>query len=132
MTAKSLGNHSKGYLGHGIGGHGIANKQQGLGWDSIVASEIGDVYYVELASLVIGDINQGVFFQSDGGATVDFTLCNSELATNRDPQIQTSVLWNNSLTVPSGGAIVTTPTLLMFTALRITFTAPGVVYIGVR
>lgn len=132
MTVKSLGNHSKGYLGHGIGGHGIANKPQGLGWDSIVASEAGDVYYVQLASLAIGDINQGVFFQSDNGATVDFTLCNSELAMDADPLVQPSVLWGNTLLVPSGGAIVTTPTLLMFTVLRITFTAPGVVYIGVR
>jgi hypothetical protein len=132
MTVKSLGNHSKGYLGHGIGGHGIANNKQGLGWDCLVASAAGDVEYVELSSLVIGDINQGVFFQSEAGATIDFTLCNSALATDRDPQAQASVLWGNTLTVPNTKQIVTSPGLILFTVLRITFTQPGAVYIGVR
>lgn len=132
MTVQSLGNHSKGFLGHkGIGGHGIANKPQGIGWDTLVASEASDVYVVQLGSLVIGDINQGVFFQSEAGATVEFTLCNSELATNLDPQVQASVLWGNSLTVPAGGAIVS-PGVLVFTCAKITFTAPGAVYLGAR
>lgn len=131
MTVKSLGNHSKGYLGHGIGGHGIANKQQGLGWDTLVASAANDEAVVQIGSLVIGDINQGFFFQSDNGATATFTLCNSELASDLDPAVQTSVLWANSLTIPAGGAIVT-PGVLIFTCVKIKFAAPGTVYIGAR
>lgn len=131
MAVKVLGNHSVGYLGHrNIGGHGVNNnKQQGIGWDCFVASEAGDVYVVNISDLIMEGINYGVFFQSEAGCTVDFTLCNSSLAENLDPEVQTSVLWSNTLTVPAN---TITPGDVLFTCLKITFTAPGAVYVGMR
>lgn len=129
MTVKSLGNHSKGFLGHGIGGHGIANVPVGMGWDTLVASEASDVYYLQLSSVVTGDINRGIFFQGEVPVSIDFTLCNPALAADKDPAIQASVLWANTLAVPAN---TITPTDVLFTVCRITFSAPGALYVGVR
>lgn len=131
MTVTVLGNHSIGYLGRdNVGGHGINNnKMQGLGWVCVVGSEAGDETVVRLQDLAIGDINVGVFFQSEAGAEIEFTLVNSAQATNMDPQVQAAVLWGNTLTVPVG---TITPADLLFTCCKVTFTAPGAVYIGVR
>lgn len=132
MTVTVIGNRSLGYLGHdNVGGNGINNnKMQGLGWVSLTGSAAGDEIVVRLQDLAIGDINVGVFFQSEAGASVDFTLVNSELATNMDPLIQVGALWGSTLAVPAGGTI--TPSEVLFTCCRVTFTAPGTVYIGVR
>lgn len=131
MAVKVLGNRSVGYLGHhNIGGHGINNnKQQGLGWTCIVASEAGDEYVVNLSDLTIGDVNFGIFFQSEAGCSIDFTLCNSSLAEDLDPQVQPSVLWSNTLAVPANTIV---PGVVLFTCCKITFTAPGALYIGIR
>lgn len=129
MTVNAIGNHSRGYIGKGIGGNGIQNVPVGMGWASAAASEANDVWYVQLSTIVTGDINQGIFFQSEAGATVEFTLCNPGMATNDDPTVQASVLWGNSLTVPVD-TITEAPVL--FTVAKVTFTAPGTVYVVVR
>lgn len=130
MSITLSGNHSRGYLGKGSRGQGSQNVTVGIGWLMATASEAGDVAYFQLGDLLANNnLTQGVFFQSEAGATIDFTLCNPGLAMSPDPDDQASVLWTNSLTVPTG---TITPADLVFTCARITFTAPGTVYVGAR
>lgn len=131
MTVTVIGNRSVGYLGpNNVGGNGINNsKMQGLGWVALVGSAAGDETIVALEDLAIGDINVGIYFQSEAGAEVEFTLANSSHAKNADPLVQASVPWGNALTVPAN---TITPADLLFTCCKVTFTAPGAVYVGVR
>lgn len=130
MAITILGNHSRGYMGKGVRGIGTQNIPVGMGWDACAASEAGDIWVIQIGNIVIGDINQGVFFQSETGATVEFTLGNPGAAADPDPLINQTVLWGNSTPIPAGGQIVEAPCL--FTCARVTFTAPGIVYLGVR
>ncbi len=131
MSVTVLGNHSKASMGHGVNGNGVVNNvPAGLGWLSVTGSDAGDEHVVQLGNLMAGELNLGVFFQSEAGASVEFTLFNPAMATDPDPEVNASVLWGNTLAVPAGGAIVQAP--LVFTCCKITFTAPGTVYIGVR
>lgn len=129
MTVTVLGNHSKGYLSESAGGNGIQNVPAGMGWVAVTGSAAGDKAVVQLTTILTGEINQGVFFQSETGASVDFTLFNPGAATSPDPLVAAAVAWGSVLALPAG-QIVKAPVL--FTCLRLTFTAPGTVYIGVR
>jgi hypothetical protein len=129
MSVTVNGNHSKGYLGRGSTGNGVQNVVQGIGWQAATASEAGDVAYLSLTGAFLSDINQGIFFQAESSATIEFTLCNSGLAASIDPTVQASVLWGNSLSLPAN-TITKAPVL--FTVCKITFGAPGTVYMGVR
>ena len=131
MAVNVIGNHSRAYLGHGINGNGIQNVPVGMGWTQGSASEAGDVWLLQLTTVVTGDINQGIFFQSEAGATVEFTLFNPGIAGEHDAVSQASVMYDPTvLTVPAGGEIVEAPSI--FTIAKITFTAPGTVYVAVR
>ena len=129
MSVTVNGNHSKAFLGTASSGNGTQNVPQGMGWVAVTASTIGDTHVVQLSSLVMSDITQGIYFQSEAAASVQFTLANSALATSRDPAINASTVWGNT-TPLTAATIVKAPVL--FTCVKITFTAPGTVYIGVR
>jgi hypothetical protein len=129
MTVKVSGNYHKGYLGKGSGGNGTQNVSVGIGWQAITASQAGDVFYMQLTGAFLSNINQGIFFQSEVAATLEFTLCNPGLATSNDPTLQQSVLWANSTPLPAN---VITKAPVIFTVCKITFSAPGTVYSGVR
>lgn len=123
------GNHHHGYLGHGAWGTGAENVTVQLGWGSI-AGHSGDVAYIQLSSMLQGDINQGIFFQSECPVTIDYTLCNPALASDYDPEVQASVLWSDTQTIPVND--ITKSTAALFTVLRVMFGGEGTLYIGVR
>ena len=122
------GNHGLAFMTKAPGGVGAVNLPVSMGWVSVSASKAGDSHVVQLSSIVASQIAQGVFFQAENSATVEFTLANPAIAADSDPLNSALAPWNNSLTVTS--TIVKAPVL--FTACKITFAAPGTVYIGVR
>lgn len=123
------GNHHVGYKGHGINGTGADRLTVEMGWGT-VAGKTGDVAYIQLSSLVTGDINQGVFFQSEVAVTVDYTLCNPGIAISPDPDSQAATLWNGSQAVVAN--TMTKADWPVFTAIRVTFGGDGSLYVGVR
>lgn len=130
MSISIVGNHSKGFLGNGVGGNGVQNiPAAGMGWVAATGSAANDTCVIALSDILASNINQGIFFQSEAAASVQFTLCSPALAKNKDPNNQASVLWGNALSLT---ADVITKAPVLFTACKITFTAPGTVYIGVR
>lgn len=130
MAVTLIGNHSRGYMGHGFSGNGAQNVPVAMGWLSVVASEVNDVAYVQLSGIVTGDINQGVHFQSEVAATVEYTLCNPAVATNTDPAVQANVMWSNLQNVAAD--TVVQADVGVFTVAKIKFSAPGTFYIAVR
>jgi hypothetical protein len=130
MSVKYVGNHSKGYLGKGSDGNGIQNVTvNGMGWLAVTASVANDVAYVPLNNIIASNIDQGIFFQSEVGATVQFSLANPALAASKDPADNAGAPWGNQITLVAN-TIQVAPVL--FTVCKITFSAPGTVYIGVR
>ncbi len=129
MSVTVIGNHGRGFVGRGITGVGGQNLPVGVGWCAVIGSQAGDKEVVQLSSILNGNLQQGIFFQSEAGATIEFTLCNPGMADSTDPAEAAATLWANSLAVPAS-TIVKAPVL--FTACRITFNAPGAVYIGAR
>jgi hypothetical protein len=134
MTAKTVGN--RGPYVRGLSGVGIAQSPNtSLGW-VVVVGKPGDISYVDVAGLNRSQTNLGYFLQ--GGptvtATAEFTLANTELATNQQPAAQAMVPWSNSLSVNSTIQLVADSGgyPLAFTAIKITFTTAGEVYIGAR
>lgn len=123
------GNHHVGYKGHGINGTGSENVTVEMGWGT-VAGKSGDVAYIQLSSLVTGDINQGVFFQSEVAVTIDYTLCNPGIAISPDPDCQAATLWDGAQAVTAGQ--MTKADWTVFTAIRVTFGGSGSLYVGVR
>lgn len=123
------GNHHKGYKGHGVEGTGIQNVTVQMGWGS-VSGRSGDVCYVQLSSMVTGDINQGVFFQSECPVTIDFTLVNPGLSASLDPADQDAVMWANTQTVAANDIVESN--IPVFTVMRITFGGSGTFYTAVR
>jgi hypothetical protein len=126
---KVVGNHRRGYLGHGTNGVGGQVVPVQLGWLA-VTGKVGDTAFIQLSSIVTGDINMGVFFQSEAGVTVDYTLCNPGIACSPQPADQQSTMWNGAQVIPAND--ITPAKFNVFTAMRITFTSPGTVYVGVR
>lgn len=125
---KIIGNHRRGYLGHGINGVGIEQVPMEMGW-SAVKGKAGDKAYLQLGALLIGGLNQGVFFQSEVPVTVDYTLCNAAMAMSSDPDTQGMTMWDGAQAVPS--TVITPAKYPVFSVMRITFTQPGTVYVGV-
>jgi|SRR5471030_1278467 len=129
MAVKSVGNRAKGYLGHSPSGIGSANVPVGIGWSGWGADASGDVKIVQLSALIFNDLHFGIFFQSSVPITVEFTLSNPGMAMDPDPNVQGSVLWGNSLSVPAGEI---TKADVLFTCCKITWSAAGEAYMGVR
>ncbi len=128
MTVTTLGNHSKGFLSESANGNGIQNVPVGMGWIAATASEAGDEVVIQLTSLLAGQLQQGIYFQAEAAATVAYTLFNPGLAASPDPLDQASVVWTADVAIAPG--ITKAPVL--FTCMRITFGAPGTVYVGAR
>jgi hypothetical protein len=132
MTVNVNGNHGSNFLG-GTGGNGIGqNLPVGIGWVAASGNTAGDIVVVDISSILISNLSQGIYFQSDNGATVKFSLMNPAIAKNPDPQIQAiaAPLFVNSTALTAGGPIVKAP--VVFTVCQITFTTPGTVFIGAR
>lgn len=127
--AKVVGN--RGHYLNGVSGVGKAVLPDGtIGWNAVVGKS-GDVAYLAAASVHSNDrVQQGYYFQSGAGATVDFTLANANMATDASPGAQDNVQWANTLTVANDGTIVKAE--VCFTAIRITFTGDGEVYVLAR
>jgi len=123
------GNHHNGYKGHGITGTGAERVTVEMGWGT-VAGKSGDVAFIQLSSMVTGDINQGVFFQSEVPVTVDYTLCNPGIAASPEPECQDATLWNGAQSVSAG--VMTKADWPVFTVIRVTFGGNGSFYAGVR
>jgi hypothetical protein len=123
------GNHHKGYKGPGVSGTGIQNVTVEMGWGSVTGHS-GDVCYAQLSSLVTGDINQGVFFQSECPVSVAYTLVNPGLAASLDPADQQAVMWTNEQAITANEIIEAT--CPVFTVMRITFGGSGTVYAATR
>lgn len=124
-----IGNHHRGYLGHGAEGTGTQNVTVQMGWGSI-SGRAGEIGYIQLSSLAITDINQGVFFQSECPVTIDYTLCNPSMSISFDPDVQDMALWDGAQAIPVG--TMTEAAFSVFTALRVTFNGDGTLYMGVR
>ena len=124
------GNHHVGYKGHGINGTGAERLTVEMGWGT-VAGKSGDVAYIQLSSLVTGDINMGVYFQSEVPVTIDYTLCNPGIAISPEPEDQDATRWTGAQLIPGDGTIVAA-VHPVFTAIRVTFGGPGSLYMGVR
>jgi hypothetical protein len=127
MVAKVHGNTGATNYG-GSRGIGQASIPDGtIGWVGVTGNAIGDVAYLKAADCTSMDrVQQGYFFQcTGGGATVDFTLAPEAQATNPDPAVQAMVPWSNTLTFTTT-AIQKSP--VAFSAIRVTFTAPGAVF----
>lgn len=124
-----LGNHGAAARHPALNGVGAQNVTVQMGWGS-GGGKSGDKLYVQLSGLVTGDINQGVFFQSDVPITVDYTLQNPGLALDMDPDIQSGVLWDGAQVIPAG--VITEAEFSVFTVCRITMGGNGTFNIGVR
>lgn len=130
MAAKTYGNHGPLYRGgpQGVGKENVPDYS--ISWMSVTGKS-GDVYYVTAGQATSGGtLEQGYSFQSDCGATVDFTLANAALALSPKPENQAQVKWANTITVAADGTIL--PSSLVFACARITFTGDGTVYIVAR
>lgn len=131
MTVKSIGNRGAYYSGSGNfpQGNGIRNVSDLSIATMSLTGALNDVVYIPANMLTVGGkLYQGYAFQSDCGCTVEYTLQNAGLACSTDPNVQATVKWANSLTVPNT-AVITASTVNIFSAIKITFTAAGNVYI---
>lgn len=123
------GNHRVGYKGHGINGTGAERVTVEMGWGT-VAGKSGDVAFIQLSSMVTGDINMGVYFQSEVPVTIDYTLCNPGIATSPEPDNQDATMWDGAQAIPPN--VITAAAHPIFTAIRVTFGGDGSLYVGVR
>ncbi len=124
-----LSNHSS--IAYGPGIRGVFNQRVpvNMGWVSI-SGKAGDVAFIQLSSLVIGDINQGVFYQSEVAATAEYTLCNPGLTQDMSPEAQAAVLWTDSQDIAANQMVKADWSV--FTSVKITLQGDGTLYIGVR
>lgn len=145
MAAKIIGNHGS-YLMHGLSGVGTENvADPSIGWVA-VSGRAGDYIVLSAADIhgviTSAGVQRGYFFQGDGSATgtVKFTLANAGWAKSTDPAIQAQVAWADPPTAPtaltSPAISITGDTIFWyagaFSALKVTFTAPGIVFIVAR
>ena len=123
----NYGAYLRGSLSQGVG------KQQAntvLGYIAITADEAGEKY-LSANSLFTSFYDQGGCLQAVGSAVeVSFTLENADFATDETANKKGLVHWCNSLTV-SPDKIETFP-IPAFSAMKIKFTAPGILYIATR
>ncbi len=122
-----IGNHKRGYLGHGIDGVGTSEVVVGIAATTIAASAAGDVWVQQLAALK-SDLNMGVYLQATGAVTVEYTLMNAGIAGNPDPAISDSATWTPPVALVPGAI---THVESIFTCMRLTFQEPGLVMMGV-
>lgn len=123
------GNHGAAFRHPALNGAGAQNVTVQMGWGT-GSGKAGDVLFIQLSGLVIGDINQGVFFHSDVPIVVDYTLFNPGLACDPDPDTQAMVKWDGAQAIAAGQ--ITEAEFSVFTVCRVTMGAAGVFNVGVR
>lgn len=123
------GNHGAAYRHPAMNGAGAQFVTVQMGW-GCASGKSGDHIYCQLSGLVTGDINQGVFFQSEVPITVDYTLQNPGIALDLDPNNQADVMWDGAQSIPPG--VITRADQSVFTVCRVTMGGDGTVNIGVR
>jgi hypothetical protein len=125
MAAKVTGNRGGTNYG-GAAGVGQRATPDGSIGQVTISGKAGDVAYLRAVDVTSLDkVQQGWFFQSVSGATVDFTCAEGAWATNPDPEVQAVVPWANALTLSAG---TIEKALVAFSAIRVTLTAAGEVY----
>src|ERR1700682_5415813 len=133
MTAKVTGNTGGTNYG-GPGGVGQRSTPDGsIGW-TCISGAAGDVAYLRAVDVTSLDkVQQGWFFQANGtpspSVTVEFTCAEGNWATNQDPAVQLNIPWSNPLALTT---TTITPATVAFSAIKITFTNPGELYIVCR
>lgn len=128
-TPAFKGNSGAAYRHPGLNGAGHSFVTVQMGWGT-GGGKSGDVLYLQLSGLVTGDINQGVFFQSEVPITVDYTLQNPSVALDFDPDNQADVLWDGAQAIPV--KTITAAAFPIFTCARITMGGDGTFCVGVR
>lgn len=128
-SPKFIGNNGvSGSRGNNNAGVGIAGHPSQAGGGSMTG-RAGDVGYVPMAGLGSESVgSKDIYFQSEVGVVIDYTLCNVGLATSNDPVAQEAVLWSNSQTIAAGSIVPAT--LSCFTVIRVTFQGDGTLYLG--
>lgn len=130
MAAKIIGNR------RGRGGVGVQNlPMANVDWVAVIG-QAGDVAFVGCSGFNSHPTHLSYSVQGDGKATasVQLTLANEASATSADPDVQAGVPWD-STAVPDVAAdtkitpLVVNGVSVGFTALKVTFTAPGTIYI---
>jgi hypothetical protein len=133
MAAKATGNRG-GTLYGGAGGVGQRSTPDGSIGQVTITGQAGDVAYLRAVDVTSLDkVQRGWFFQANGtpspSATVEFTCAEGAWACNSDPDVQANVPWANALTLTT---TTITPAEVAFSAIKVTFTNPGEVYVVCR
>jgi len=133
MAAKVTGNRG-GTLYGGAGGVGQRSTPDGSIGQVTISGKAGDFALLRAVDVSsVGDVQQGWFFQANGtpspSATVEFTCAEGAWACNPDPEVQANVPWANALDLTTT-AITKAP--VAFSAIKVTFTNPGEVYVVCR
>lgn len=129
MVAKVIGN--RGSALDGNGGLGRAQVANGtVNWVAVTGSEIGDIAYIRSSGFNSYDTKLSYAVQGSG-ATVEFTLENEARATDETAANQANILWGNSITASASiqAVVDANKNPIGFTVAKVTFTAPGVVYL---
>jgi hypothetical protein len=128
-TPKFIGNwSSSGSRGEPHEGVGVAGQPSQAGGGSMTGKS-GDIGYIPMSAILpSGGLNQSVFFQSEVGVDIDYTLCGLGLATSSEPAAQAACLWTDSQTV-AANAIVKAD-VPGFNCMRVTFNGNGTLYVG--
>lgn len=122
-----VGNHIRNHLGRGINGVGTGQVVNGTATTTVAASEAGDQWVQQLAGLK-SDLNMGVYVQATVAVELEFTLSQAGLAANPDPLVAADATWTPPI-VLAPGEIKHIESI--FTAMRMTFPAPGLLMYGV-
>lgn len=123
-----IGNHSRGFKTHGFDGQRGFNLPVGMGWCSVVG-ESGDTCVIQLTSLTLKDVNQGVYFQSTVPVSVEYSLANPGPLISQNPTIRNAGPWSPAQTVAPGNIVKADWPI--FTAIKVTLNGDGALYIGV-
>jgi|ERR1700682_5129285 len=134
MVAKVTGNRSTTTYG---GANGVGQRMTpdgSIGQVTVSGSATGDVAYLRAVDVTSLDkVQRGWFFQANGtpspSVTVEFTCAEGNWATNQDPAVQLNIPWSNPLALTT---TTITPATVAFSAIKITFTNPGELYIVCR
>jgi hypothetical protein len=133
MAAKVSGNRGGTQYG-GSGGVGQRSTPDGSIGQVTISGQAGDVAYLRAVDVSsMGDVQQGWFFQANGtpspSASISFTCAEGAWACNPDPAVQAIVPWANALPLTT---TTITKAPVAFSAIKVTFTNPGEVYVVSR
>jgi hypothetical protein len=125
---RKIGNNTQ--ARYGLSGHGSSGLVQFLGSHLTISGEANEIGYLGSHEMAVvgGHTQVGFAFQSTVPVTIDYTLCPIADAINEDPQVQSGVIWSDTLNVTARQIV---PSVVqVFTALRIKFNSKGLLYIA--